>query len=99
MKDWTEEERKKFAVASLVVLAIFLFWFGLGYIAGARGESVHDSAYGITGRWATLDDYQARILTVEGVTASPCSEGVIYLGDSRYRVPAGVEVFWCALSD
>ena len=98
MKDWTEEEKKKFAVASLIALAIFLFWFGLGYIAGAAGESVRDNAYGITGRWASLQDYQAGVLTVDGITASPCSQGVIYLGDSRYRVPEGVRVFECVES-
>lgn len=78
-------------ILSIIIFTVIILSWGSASVYGAR-----QSAYGITGRWASLDDYHARILTVDGVTASPCSEGVIYLGASKYQVPAGVTVFQCA---
>lgn len=45
-------------------------------------------------RWATLDDYRARILTVNLDVKDPvCSNHVEWLGGHLYRVPPGVASF------
>ncbi len=95
-----------FATAVGFCLLIGLTSIIPGQSARGSAYSVGDSAYSgrwgflvdystYTGIWESRLDYQARILTVRGVAASPCTSGAVYLGDSRYRVPVGVWEFNC----
>ena len=86
--------------AAILFASVIGFCLLIGLTSLIPGQSARGSAYSVgdsaySGRWANLDDYQARILTVRGVAASPCTSGAIYLGDSRYRVPVGVWEFSC----
>ena len=60
----------------------------------ASGDQSVQSPADPLGRWATLDDFQARILTVDLEVDHPvCSNGVKWLGGDRYHVPDGVATF------
>ncbi len=68
----------------------------MGIVAGAHGSVQGSASTDVYPRWANLDDYQARILTVDTQLINPhCTSGVIWLGSDRYRVPVGVAEFWC----
>ncbi len=69
--------KKLIAATALAITLAWLIVFYMGYTL-ATASSIRNDAYTITGRWASQDDYDRGLLTVDNLPGSPfavCSDG------------------------